>query len=176
MTSAKIESKLSAAAQAGLEPYVQSLYSNPGKWVVGVVGLRHTERTEVADGEDKEPAVKLRIAHLELARPEQEEALRQALSALYVHRTAYGTLTEDGELELSEDTLEATAGILHAREAARLRAAVAHWLVFARKTYTAADKPDASLAAIRYDIGLLADGLAKALESVEPVEDVEGEG
>lgn len=168
MTTAKIEGKPAAAAAAGLEPWIQPLYQVPGRRVIGVVELRHAERTQVAPDEGKEQSVKLRITHLEIARPEQEEPVREALRALYLHRTAYGTLDEDtGQLELAQSTLEAVAGQLHALEAARLRAALKHWLSIARKTHDAAGKDDASLAALRYDLGVIADGLAEALYATE---------
>lgn len=168
MTAAKIESKLASAAASGLEPYIQPLYTTPGKRVIGVVELRHTERTEVAADEDKEQSVKLRISHLEIARPEQEETLRQALRALYLHRTASGTLTEEGELELSDQALRIVGESLHALEAARLRAAVQYWQGQARRVLSL---PDLTVTEIRHELDTIADGLAAALAAGE-----EGEG
>lgn len=178
MTAAKIESKTSAAAADGIQPWIETLYSVPAKRVIGVVELAHVLRTQPAPDADKEAEVRLRISHLEIARPEQEQPIRDALRALYLHRTAYGTLDEDsGQLELSQGTLEACADSLHALEAARLRAGVKHWLALARKTHEAAGKDDASLAAVRYDLGILADGLAEVLYAAEAAaEPAEGEG
>lgn len=170
MTAAKIESKLASAAASGLEPYVQPLYASPGKRVIGVVELRHTERTEVAADEDKEQSVKLRINHLEIARPEQEETLRQAMRALYLHRTASGTLTEEGELELSDQALRLTADKLHALEAARLRAAVQHWQAQARRVLS---MQEITVTEMRHELDLLADGLRAVLWQTEP-EQAEG--
>lgn len=160
MTAAKIEGKPAAAASAGLDPYIQPLYATPGKRVIGVVELRHVERTQVAADEDKEQSVKLRMTHLEIARPEQEESLRKALQALFLHRTASGTLTEDGELELSDQTLRLTADTLHGLEAARLRAAVAHWRSQAR---AAVGRQQSTAGDLMADLRAIADGLDAVL-------------
>lgn len=131
MTTAKIESKLAAPAEAGLEPHVPGLYAAPGRRVVGVVELRHVERTEPAPDSDKTRSVKLAITHLEIANTKQETAVREAMSALYLHRTADGTLDQTGQLELSDRVLELTGGELHAVEAARLGVSVRHWATYA---------------------------------------------
>lgn len=165
MTVAKLEGKTAAAAAAGLEPYISTLYANPGKRVIGVVELRHAERTQPAPDEDKEPSVKLRITHLELARPEQEEALRQAQRALFLHRTASGTLDEEGELALSDQALRLVADHLHALEAARLRAAVQHWQAQARRVLS---MQDLTATEVRHELDTIADGLAAVLYATEP--------
>jgi hypothetical protein len=168
MTVAKIEGKPAAAAAAGLEPWIQPLYAVPSKRVLGVVELAHVLRTQPAPDADKEAEVRLRITHLEIARPEQEDAIRQALEALYVHRTAYGTINEDGQLELSEGTLQATGGKLHALEAARLRAAVQHWGLYARKVLGIVEITTTEM---RHELDTICKGLAAALAAAERVED-----
>lgn len=164
MTAAKIEGKPSAAAQAGLEPWIQPLYQVPGRRVIGVVELRHVERTQVAPEADSEPSVKLRITHLEIAREEQEETLRQALQALFLHRTAYGTLNEDSEIELSDQSLRLIADSLHAAEAARLRAAVTVWHQQARRVLGVSE---ITAAEMRHELDMIADGLAAVLKATE---------
>lgn len=158
MTAAKIESKLAASAAAGLEPWIAPLYATPGKRIIGVVELRHAERTQPAPDEDKEPKVGLRVTHLEIAHDEQEEPLRNALRALYLHRTASGTLTEDGELELTDQALRLVGDNLHALEAARLRAGMQLWRQYARN---AAGLPEdsATVTSLREELRTLADGL-----------------
>lgn len=160
-TTAKLDSKMSRAAQDGLEGWVLPLYATPGKRIVGVIELAHVERTQPAPDADKEPSVKLRITHLEIANDEQENILREAMKALHLHRTAYGTLDEDGELQLSQGTLERTGGMLHAVEAARLRAAVVHWREQALRVYSI---PEATVTEMRHEIDMLARGLAAVLQ------------
>jgi hypothetical protein len=172
MTAAKIEGKPAAAAAAGLEPWIQPLYAAPSKRVIGVVELAHVLRTQPAPDADKEAEVRLRITHLEIARPEQEDAIRQALSALYLHRTAYGTLDEDtGQLQLSQGTLEATAGKLHALEAARLRAAVQHWGTYARRVLGVAEITTSEM---RHELDTICEGLASALAAADRTDDEDG--
>lgn len=170
MTAAKIESKTSTAAADGLQPWIETLYSVPSKRVIGVVELAHVLRTQPAPDADKEAEVRLRISHLEIARPEQEDALRQALAALHRHRTAYGTLTEDGDLELSESTLADCAGKLDAIEAARLRAGVQHWQSYARKVLGIAEITTTEM---RHELDIVCEGLAATLAAADRAE---GEG
>lgn len=169
MTAAKIDGKLAAAAAAGLAPHIASLYANPGQRIIGVVELRHCERTQPAPDEDKEPTVKLRMTHLEIARPEQDETLRQVLRALYLHRTASGTLTEDGELELSDQALRLAADSLHALEAARLRASVELWRRQARQVLALKDP---TVTDLLRELKTIADGLEATLYM--PAADDEG--
>ena len=164
MTTVKLDSKTSANAAAGLEPYIGQLYATPGKRVVGVIEMAHVERTQPAPDSDKQPSVKLKITHLELANPEQEEALREAMRALFLHRTAQGTLGEDGEIELTERTLERTGGLLHAVEAARLRAAVLHWREQIRRALAI---PNITVAEMRHELDTVADGLSAVLRATD---------
>lgn len=168
MTVAKIEGKPASAAQQGLEPWIAPLYATQGKRVLGIVELKHVDRTQVAPDEDKEAVVRLRMTLLEIARPEQEAPLREAQRALYLHRTAHGTLDEDGQLELSKGTLELTGGMLHALEAARLRAAVVHWQEQCRRVL-AINK--ITVSEMRHELDTIADGLTAALNMVDGAAD-----
>lgn len=167
MTAIKLDSKFSANADAALERHAGPLYNRPGVRIVGVVELAHVERTQPAPDEDKEPSVKLRVTHLEVANPEQEDAIRQAMEALYLHRTAQGTLGEGGDIELSERTIRLTGGLLHALEAARLRVAVAHWADQSRRALAVAQ---ITAAEMRHELDAVAAGLEAALrgEAGEP--------
>jgi hypothetical protein len=98
MTKIRFDSKVSASAADALTPLAGTLYAALGTHRVAVMELASVERNDLADDEDKEPYVKVRVVHLEVANEEQEETLRQALRALRLHRTATGTLDEDGEV------------------------------------------------------------------------------
>ena len=163
MTTLKVDSKVSAAASDALEPYVNPLYARPGMRIVGVIELAHVERTQPAPDTDNRASVKVKISHLEIANPEQEGAIREAMKALYVQRTASGKLDEDsGQMELSEQTLRLTGGLLHAIEAARLKAAVQHWQAYARSVV---HQPNLTISEIRHELDTIASGLKAALDA-----------
>ena len=160
MTTAKIATKLSNQAMEGLGQYVPGLYANPGKRVVAIVELAHIERNQPAPDEDKEATVTLGIKHLEIANPEQENTLRQALRALYTLRTAYGSLTETADVELGEETLRRCAGEITAIEAARLHVAIDRWAEFASKVL---HDDRLSAGTLRQELRTLADGLRSTI-------------
>ncbi len=156
----KLEGKLSTGAADGIEPHAPKLYDRLGHRMVGVVELTSIERTQLADDEEKEPTVKIRLSALEIATPDQEPVLRDAMRALYSLRTATGTLTEDGETELAKSTLRITGGRLADMEAARLRVIVRHWAEYARRAL-AVSNPSAT--ELRHELDTVASGLAEAL-------------
>lgn len=127
MTKIRLEGALSGAADIALEHLRGHIYSHPGIRVMAVVELMHTERTEPAPGEDKEPSVKLGVKFLETAHgDEQDELLRTAMAFLKLQRTAYGTFDEELQaMKLSDSTMDDLADHLAWRETARLRAALA---------------------------------------------------
>jgi lipoate-protein ligase A len=133
MTQVKIAGKASTVAAEALGRHAAALYATPGKRIVGVVELVHVLRTQPAPDEDKEPSVELRIQQLEIGEADQEDVLRQAIRALNIARTAQGTLTEEGDIELSDRTLEMTADRLSDLEASRLVVACHHWADYARR-------------------------------------------
>lgn len=160
MTTVKIAGKPNASAAASLEAVADWLYTHPGGRVIGVVELRHTERTEPAPDVEKDKTVSLGITMLELATLEQEDPLRKAARALFLTRTATGTLDVDGELELSKHWLEQTAGDLAQREAVRLRAGVRAW---AEKAAAAFNTRNATDAELRHELDAVASGLLTLL-------------
>lgn len=164
MTVLKIDGKPASAARDGIESYIGQLYATPGKRLLGVIELEHVERTEPAPGADREASVRVRMSALEIANPDQEDTLRQALAALHLHRTAYGKLTEDGDVELANSTLERCAGMLHAIESSRLRTAVTHWQQYARGVHMLANP---SVTELRNELQTIADGLAAVLHAAE---------
>ncbi|MEN2423053.1 hypothetical protein AABB02_33695 [Streptomyces rimosus] len=162
MTTLRIDGKPGAAASAALEPFVARLYARPGMRLVGIVELAHVERTQPAPDSDRTASVKVKITHLEIPTEAQEGAVREAQRALYLQRTAAGTLSEDdGQVELAEETLRLTGGLLHAVEAARLKAALAHWAAYARRVV---HTPELAISEIRHELQAVADGLAAALD------------
>lgn len=121
----KLASAMAANALEAVEDLIQPIYGRPGMRMLAVVELAHVERTQPAPDEDKEASVTVGVKHLEVARGDQAEALRKAMRALYVQRTARGTLDEQlDELQLSKDTLEGVGDDLALAETARLRAAM----------------------------------------------------
>lgn len=164
MTAIKLDSKFATAAADALEPLTGKIYAKPGMRIVGVVELAHVERTQPAPDADKEASVKLQIKHLEIANPQQETVVRDALRALYLHRTAQGTLNDEGEVELSRQTLEDAAGLLHAIEAARLRTLLRHWLDYSRRVQ---NDHKLTTAQLHNEITTIADGLSAALRADE---------
>lgn len=156
----KFESKPAAVADEALEPYVRVVYDNPGKRLMVVGELQHVERTQPAPGSDKTPVVRVKFTHLEVANPEQEGELRDVLRALYLQRTASGTL-EEGQLELSPDTLRMAAGMVHAIEIARLKVQLKHWANYARRIHHSPTVLDSE---IRRELKTVADGLNAALD------------
>lgn len=157
-----IESKIATSASDALAPYANALYSSLGKRIVVVAELCATERTEIAPDEDKEGAVKLQIKHLEVANTDQEDAVRQVLRALFTQRTSYGKLTEDLEVELSEETIRRCGGEVNAIEAARLHVAVQQWAKYARQATFGANMTATEL---RRELKAIADGLAATVPS-----------
>ena len=164
MTTLKIDGKPTATARDGIDAYIPGLYATPGKRLVGVIELEHVERVEPAPGADREASVRVRISALEIANPDQEDQLRRAQQALYLHRTAMGTLGEDGDWQLAKDTLDRCAGMLHALEAARLRAATNHARNHARRVLAV---PEITVAEMRHELDQLADMLDATLRAVE---------
>lgn len=120
----KIESKPAKGAADALGQYASAMYATLGKRIVGIFELEASERNDVADDSDTKTWVKLKITSLEVAGPDQEDIVRQAMAALNVQRTAYGTLTEDEDIELSKGTLERCADDLPLLTAARLHTAI----------------------------------------------------
>jgi hypothetical protein len=157
----KLDSAMNAGAADVLAALARELYERPGHRIMGVLELAHDRRTQPAADSDKEAEVVMRVAALELARGDQEHALREAMKALYLHRTAHGTLDEAGDVQLSDRTLELTAGMLHAHENARLKTVVEHWGRYARAV--ANSNQTLSVSELRHELGAVADALHNAV-------------
>lgn len=166
MIAIKLDGKPTTAASDALSRYAQELYRRPGMAIVGVVELRHVERTQPAPDEERDPAVKLRITGLEIANPDQEGALRKAQQALYLHRNAQGTLDESGDIDLADRTLRLTDGLLSAVESARYQVGCRGWAEHARRALAVNGSTANEL---RAELRKLAEGLER-LVAGEPAE------
>ncbi|MEU8723556.1 hypothetical protein [Streptomyces antimycoticus] len=75
----------------------RGLFENPGMVVVAIVELTSKSYTGHADGEEKDPQVKLRVTGAEAARSDDEAAaLLEAKRAMWKARRMDGTLDEIG--------------------------------------------------------------------------------
>jgi hypothetical protein len=169
MTVLKIVGSPTAAAMAALEPHVMRLYDKPGARVMAVVELAHVERVQPAPGSDGKPVVKMKITGCEVPNREQEGAIREAQRALFLARTARGTLDEEGMLNLNEDTLKNTSGLLMSIECARLRAGLLHWTEYARRVVGTSGT--LSQTEMAHELQSIADGMASTLDQAAPEED-----
>lgn len=170
MTAVKLVGKPSASASEAIARHAQTLYDTPGSTRLGVIVLKRRGVDTPDPGEETEPVVRLGIAALEIASPEQEEYLRNALVALKVHRTADGTLFDDTQgivsVELTERTLENVAGDLDRAETARLRVGLRHWADQARRVL---HTPHLDITEARHELDALATGLEALLLLGRPV-------
>lgn len=88
---AHIEASLSRDQRRGL-------FEKPGTTVYAIVALTSKSYTGHADGEDKDPQVKVRVTECEVARStEDAAALADAKRAMWRGRQIDGTLDEVGE-------------------------------------------------------------------------------
>lgn len=169
MTALKFTGKPTAAAMQALEPHITRLYNAPGARVMAVIEMAHVERLQPAPGSDKDASVGMKITACEIPTREQEGAIREAQRALYLQRTARGTLDEDGQMTLDDDTLKMTAGLLMSIECARLRAGLQHWTDYARRVVGASGKLAGS--EIAHELQTVVDGMAAVLATAKPEED-----
>jgi hypothetical protein len=114
--------RIRGAVADAIEAQIGKLRAQPGCRVVGVVEIERFQINQMDDA-DTDPTVLLRLSQLELAKGEQEALLRQSMLALHLHRTAGGTLTEDADVSLAQDTLDKLPDLVSTFESARLRAA-----------------------------------------------------
>lgn len=160
MPNLKFDSKVAAVAGDALEPYIRPLFDQPGMSIMCIAELRHVERTEPAPGTETSSSVKVRIVGMEIPNKDQEGYIREAQRALFLQRTAHGSLDEDtGEMELSEQTLRMTGGQMTYIETCRLTAVLKHWSDYARRV-TLATLVDSE---IRHEMQTISEGLRAAL-------------
>jgi hypothetical protein len=168
MTTAKLDSKFSTQVGDVLAPHVDPLMAKlrAGKVdTLHVIGtLVPSERTEPTPGEDKEASVKLRLVTAEIPSGDQSEVLREVQRALWLVRTATGTITEEGDIQVAKHTLQSAGGQVAYIAAARLRAGVDQWAKQARAATTAR----LSGQEMWHEMGRIADGLQALLSGADP--------
>lgn len=99
MTDLKIDGKVTAKVAEGLAPYVEKMFARQdGRWLA-LVEFKHSRREEPGAGEDKAPAVKIRLTHCEIFSEDHESMGRELLQTMYKGRTAEGTLDDAAILE-----------------------------------------------------------------------------
>lgn len=162
MTNLKFDSKLGAAAANSLEPHIRGIYERPGTRILFIGEARHVERTQPAPESEKDPSVKVRISHLEIPNKDQEGAIREAQRALYLQRTATGTLDEEGQLQLANSTLKHIGGLLHEIEVARLRAGMKHWVAYAARVNA---NPLLTLVEMKHELDTISRGMDALLNN-----------
>lgn len=170
MTEIKIEGKLTSGAGEALADHARALYDGLGKTRLGIVELRSAHRVTPGPGEEKKPTVALRIAALEIANADQERYVREAQKALYLARTARGTLNDDGQIEISEDTIRLLGDSLAYEEAARLRAGLERWTTEMAKV---ASTPTLLDGEIRHEVERIKKGLQAVLHPARQTADDE---
>jgi hypothetical protein len=161
MTTFKIAAKPNSGAMQALEPHISRLYDKPGLSIMAVVEFRHDQRVQVAPGSDGDQSVTVKIIGCEVASQELEGVLRESQRALYVIRTARGTIDEDGAVDLGEETLRRTGGLMHAIETARLRAGLLHWTAYIAQVVAGSGKLNSTEMA--HELDNVAEGLKAVL-------------
>lgn len=165
MTVLKLESGSSVKAAEVLQPHIQRLYADPRARFMAVCEFAHSERTQPGPESDKAPSVKVKLVEIEIPVGDQVDLIREAQRALYLTRTAQGTLTEELDLELSSQTLDRLADNLTYADAVRLAAGVKVWLDY---VLAALVKPKATVASVRQDMAAVRDGLRSLIEPERP--------
>lgn len=151
---------------AALDRHAGRLYERPAP-IMAVVELVPVDRVmPVDEASAKDPLIRLRIETLEVATGEAEHVLREVTRALWIARTAVGTLDGDGDLHLSTQTLESAAELVGGHELARLSALLGSLLAAMREL---ADGSDADTAAMRNELLGLTEAAAAALVVGEDV-------
>ncbi len=120
---ATINSGLAGGGRSdSLDKYAPALYERPHS-VMADVELMPVDRVTPVDADSKkDPLVRLMIRSLEVAPGGgAESTLRDVHRALYVTRTANGTLGSEDELAGAEQTLEHAGAVLAEHEAVRMR-------------------------------------------------------
>lgn len=123
MTEMKLDYRLNGAAADALAPHIDRIFETPGASFMAVVEFKR-KKIEVEDDEERDSVVRCRAVTIEVGRGEQEHVLRAVQRALYLQRTADGTLdeAESGELEVADKTIQDAQGLISGHEVARLKA------------------------------------------------------
>ncbi|MFI1734018.1 hypothetical protein ACH40E_33360 [Streptomyces acidicola] len=94
----KLDSAAAAVEASLTRDLRRGLFEKPGTTVVAIVELTSKSYTGHAEGEDKDPQVKLRVTGCEVARTDEDaKALFEAKRAMWRDRQIEGTLDEIGD-------------------------------------------------------------------------------
>jgi hypothetical protein len=94
----KLDSAAAAIEASMTRDMRRGLFEKPGKVVFAIVELTSKSYTGHAEGEDKDPQVKVRVTSCEVARSDEDAAaLADAKRAMWRGRQIDGTLDEVGE-------------------------------------------------------------------------------
>jgi len=156
MTTVKIAGKPAASASDAIEIYADKLYRDKALRIVAIVEFKHAGINEPAPDEGKDRTVEVRISGLEIASPAQEEDLRKAMRALYLARTADGTLDVDGEIAASKTALQLIGERMADAEMVRYGIGIRHWAHQAREVFRT---PKITESELRHELQRIADGL-----------------
>lgn len=167
MTKIKLDSAYPVTVGDALAPYTTALLdaarAGKDKRILIVGELAPVERTEPVATSDKEPVLKLGLSAAEIPHADQDEAVREVMRALYLQRTATGTLDEEGQVQLTKQAVRVAGGQVAQLAAARYRAALQQWAKQAR----AAVHANLSASEMWHEMERIAAGLAAALEDDE---------
>lgn len=95
----KIDTKLDAIAEEGLEMHIQDLYDRLGSEIMVIATLRAVDHNDPEEGSGVKPWVKVRLVGAEVATPAQSNSLRKLASRMYEARTNEG----DDLIKLTQD-------------------------------------------------------------------------
>lgn len=109
----KLDSAAAAIEASLTRDQRRGLFEKPGRTVFAIVELTSKSYTGHAEGEDKDPQVKVRVTSCEVARSDEDAAaLADAKRAMWRGRQIDGTLDEVGDGPQRPDAalLDVTAG------------------------------------------------------------------
>lgn len=157
MTQMKFLYKLTGQPAEAVAGVVDRIYGNPGSSFMAVVEFKRKRAVEdEEDGQDN--SVLCRVAGLEVgSQGSQENTLREIQRALYLARTAEGTIGANDDIQLARQTVELASGLVQGEEIARLSAGLDHWAGVARDLASNTGLREMD---IRKQLGELAAGLA----------------
>jgi hypothetical protein len=165
MTTLKLDGSPGAGALSALEPHIPLMYADPSRHLVAIVEWRHIERVQPAPDTDKEPSVKVKLVSCEIPVGEQVDAVRAAARAIFLRRTAQGTLTEQLDVEMTEQTIERLGGELVYADTVRLQAGIRAFLRYAED---ACHRGKPTVGELKADLQAIRDGLRALSTGVDP--------
>lgn len=122
-----LDGRMKGQSSEALDRLAEYLYENPGTKLMGITEFGVSFCGEPGPDVQGDRLVRLRLVGCEVGAGDQEHTLRTAQRALWLQRSATGTLTEEGDLQYSQAVLDSLDDHIDASEAVRLRVAM-DWL------------------------------------------------